>query len=230
MDGGPPMGSLVDTRRRFLPDTDSYIARFVSLSPGSRDWDNYVVAKKDLDTFQPNPDQVCVPSVKSVARAMNQFRQIFSQPAHFPNKDMWTDWEAGQMLTLVAQERLHEWAVWLLTTEEAPVTVNAIVYLVLLSREIPESNPAYQRLSVFIASLARGGYIKRKDLAEALYNKKKTAWLPPVWAAKLKAKMAAKPSFADQNIPLAWLGIEALATEWLTTFETLKLWAVDSRK
>ena len=129
------------------------------------------------------------------------------------------------MVLFLANQKLFRWTTWLLTTEKIPFTINSIIYILELSRSLSQADGVSAEMASMIVSLGRGGTISRREIHNLLTAKHFAEWLPTFWSGKIKTVLDRKPEWADSPIPLTWSLREANASEWLSSFETLKLWA-----
>ena len=204
---------------------DSFEAKFISLSDFSLNFGNYFMWKLHMGAIFSDEGAIDVVPAVQVARLSREFREIFSEVPRMKNFELFTDPEKARMLLFQANQKLFRWLTFLLTTPEIPFTVNSVIFILELSSSLTQADGVSAEMASMIISLGRGGTISRRDIYYMVTAKHFAEWLPTFWSGRVKVLLDQDPGFADKPIPLTWSLKESNAIEWLSSFETLKLWA-----
>ena len=206
----------------------TYKARFLSLADFSSNFDNYRMWKLHMGAIFSSEETLAVTSSVGIAKMSREFKAIFSDTDIISNFQNFTDSEKARMVLFLANQRLFRWVTWLITTDNVPFTINSVIFILELSRSLTQADGVSAEMAAMIVSLGRGGTISRREIHNILTAKHFAEWLPTYWSGKIKVALDRDPEWADSPIPLTWALREANASEWLSSFETLKLWAKGS--
>ena len=202
-----------------------YKAYFLSLSDFSLKFENYYMWKLHMGAIFADEESIAIVPAVQVAKISREFIKIFTETPVIKNFELFTTTEKARMVLFQANQKLFRWLFWLLITPDLPLTVNSIIFILELSNSLTQADGVSAEMASMIISLGRGGSITRRDIFILVTAKHFAEWLPTYWSGKLKAELDKNPSLADQIIPLTWSLKESNATEWLSSFEVLKLWA-----
>ena len=203
-------------------------AKFLSLADHSLNFGNYFMWKLHMGAIFADEESINIVSPVHLARLSREFKEIFSEVPIITNFDIFTSSEKARMLLFQANQKLFRWLSWLLVTPEVPFTVNSVIFILELSSSLTQADGVSAEMASMIISLGRGGTISRRDIFHMITAKHFAEWLPTFWSGKVKAELDKKPELADAPVPLTWCLRESNGSEWLSSFETLKLWAKGS--
>ena len=85
-----------------------------------------------------------------------------------PSASTATDWEKGSLMNFLAEERLYEWMAFMLTDKSFPLTLNAIAFVLDLSRRMNIDSPKDAKIITVISALFTKADISRKKVAQIL--------------------------------------------------------------
>lgn len=210
-----------EVSRKFLDNE----AKFLSLSDFSLNFGNYFMWKLHMGAIFSDEESINRFPAVQLARLSRKFRDIFSETPVVKNFEIFTCSEKSRMLLFQANQKLFRWISWLLVTPEIPLTVNSIIFILEISNSLTQADGVSAEMAAMIISLGRGGTITRRDIFQLIAAKHFAEWLPTFWSGKVKVELDKSPELANKPIPLTWCLRESNATEWLSSFETLKLWA-----
>ena len=164
-------GSFAESRNHgVVGDIEGFTARFISLSEVSKDWSNFKMGTRMMQSISVDQEKVAKPTPGEVALMGMKFMEIFAYIPIFRNDRRLVYWEKGHLVNLLAQEKLQEWMTWLLTSKAAPLTLNAIVFILDIAASISMGAPNRANLRALIASIERGGEICRSKIIASLSN------------------------------------------------------------
>ena len=200
-------------------------AKFLSLSDFSLNFGNYFMWKLHMGAIFSDEMSMSIVQGVQLAKLSREFRSIFSEIPVVSNFELFTQPEKARMLLYHANQKLFQWLSWLLTTPDIPFTINSVIFVLELSSSLTQADGVTAEMSSMIISLGRGGTITRRDIYHVITAKHFAEWLPTFWSGKVKVLLDNNPDLAEKPIPLTWSLRESNAIEWLSSFETLKLWA-----
>ena len=209
-------------------DFSSFEAKFLSLSNFSLNFENYFMWKLHMGAIFADEGSINLVPAVHLAKLSREFRDIFSETPIMKNFEFFTSSEKARMLLFQANQKLFRWLSWLLVTPDIPFTVNSVIFILEISSSLTQADGVSAEMASMIVSLGRGGTISRRDIYYMITAKHFAEWLPTFWSGKVKAALDQNPSLADEPVPLTWSLRESNGIEWLSSFETLKLWAKGS--
>ena len=79
-----------------------------------------------------------------------------------------TSWEKASLLLFLAEEKLYEWLVFMISDKSFPLTLNSIVFILDISRKLTLGCPKATKIAVIIAAIYRKKSFSRIQIAEFL--------------------------------------------------------------
>ena len=201
--------SLHDRRLQFIGDVSSTITRFISLSAVSRDLNNYIMPLDVMHLSGTDLKKVASPTPKEVGKIMWNFRRIFSKTVICKNTGHMIFRERSELVLLLAQERLQEWMAWLMMFEGPALTMNAVIFILELSRRLPMGSSEDFDISTVVNSILKGNQISKNQLLKLLSSQQFGHWFSALWAARVKRKLVSFGRESDKKIPISWSALEA---------------------
>ena len=192
-----------------MAECSTTITRFISLSPISMDFENYIKPLEFARSSALDRRLVASPSPREVGKIMWNFRRIFTKNIICKNTGHMIFRERSELILLLAQERLHEWMAWLLTFEGPALTMNAVIFVLEISRRLPMGSSEDFDLSAVVNSMLKGKSFSRNQLLKLLSSKQFGHWFSAVWAARVKRKLVSLGQESDKKLPVAWSATEA---------------------
>ena len=192
-----------------IGDVSATVTRFISLSSISRDLNNYIKPLEFMHSSTGNLTQVASPLPKEVGKIMWNFRRIFSKTIICKNTGHMIYRERSELVLLLAQERLREWMAWLLTFEGPAITLNAVIFILEISRRLPMGSAEDFDISSVVNSMLRKKTFSRNQLLKLLSSVQFGHWFSASWAARVKRKLSSFGRESDKMIPIAWSAYEA---------------------
>ena len=156
-----------------------------------------------------NLNRVASPSPKEVGKIMWNFRRIFAKNVICKNTGHMIFRERSELVLLLARERLQEWMAWLLSYEGPAITINAVIFILEISRRLPMGSSEDFDISTMVNSLMRGDSFSRNQLLKLLSTQQFGHWFSAFWAARVKRKLITFGQEADKKIPTSWCAFEA---------------------
>ena len=193
----------------FIGDVSNTITRLISLSPVSLDFNNYMMPLDSLHSSTTDLNKIASPSPKEVGKIMWNFRKIFSKNIVCKNTGHMIYRERSELVLLLAQERLQEWMAWLISYEGPALTMNAVIFILEISRRLPMGSSEDFDISTLVNSMLKGESFTRNQLLKLLSTQQYGHWFSALWAAKVKRKLISLGQESDKKIPIAWCAGEA---------------------
>ena len=79
-----------------------------------------------------------------------------------------TCWEKANLLLYLAEENLYEWLAYMITDKDFPLTLNAITFILDITRKLTMGSPKTTKLSVLVSAFYRRKFFSRREMAEFL--------------------------------------------------------------
>ena len=105
------------------------------------------------------------------------------------------------------------------------VTVNLIAFILDLYASSNRIDPNIMKYRSLVRTLLKPRVWTRSQIATLLADEIWSNWFSAEQKTQLSNLFIRAPEIGDELVPMAWSMHEALATQWKTTFEPLKLWA-----
>ena len=153
--------------------------------------------------------RIATPSPKEMGKIIWNFRRIFSKMVVSKNSGHMLYRERSELVLLLAQERLQEWMAWLICSEAPAITMNAIIFILEISRRLPMASSEDFDIAALVNTMLRRQVFSKNQLWSLLSKSQFGHWFSAAWAAKTKRKLIEMGDSADEIIPVSWCAFEA---------------------
>ena len=192
-----------------IGDISNTVTRLISLSSISLDFNNYFMSVNFLHASLVDPNKVASPLPREVGKIIRNFRRIFSKNVICKNTGHMIFRERSELVLLLAQERLQEWMAWLMTFEGPALTMNAVIFILEVSRRLPMGSNEDFDIAVMVNCMLKGHTFSRNQLLKLLSSEQYGHWFSAHWAAKVKRKLVSLGQESDKKLPVSWCALEA---------------------